>query len=390
MILTSRPPTQCAGCRDALASAPVSRCEECDTPQHVDCLAELGCCSMGCYGSTKSRALENPLHPSNLEGMYSAHYDDHRSRWSIPYWPSLYEETDPMADANRAVWEVEHGGECCRSVSADYYYQDHVTPCSCDRSDLREACSFYHGSGWLDVEDEPCGCREDEDDPWACERNAVELLNALEDYPCLDDSTESEFRYAYDQAAWDDFGRQEFESQLVTLLGDYEGTSDQLDDWAQEAWEGTGTYPGENGPGTFACDTWAEWVASNIDPETLADGGFYGPEYGPEERTRLLESNRAGLVRRGREYGEAGMTPRQARHALRSAVTSVYVWRNFHDPLHPYGVWIRREAREAFLGAYMMGLMSAALPSEEKGDAACRQGGAREVIERIRRGECLF
>ena len=42
-------PAQCPVCREHIASGPVvSRCPKCDTPQHAECLTELGCASLGC------------------------------------------------------------------------------------------------------------------------------------------------------------------------------------------------------------------------------------------------------------------------------------------------------------------------------------------------------
>ncbi len=286
-ITATRMPTKCPACLDHLAAGPIIvRCGECKTPHHGECLTEIGCASLTCTATSAPGAntfAGNPgfipeglldTHPNPLasaigEGnWYSANYDVGIGAWSLPCVASgTY--ADLLSRCNYATLAAEFGGDPC---TCELTGRD----CDAHPGANTESCSFWH-NGTFQVLGTPCACAED-NEPWDCEQRAVETMEALENYPVLDDSLHSEAEIHDQDEQWDSWGRADMLRELETRTGlESDGVlstqGDALRDLAQDE---TQEYPeGGDDNLSFPYVDWAQHLAQDLD--VLRAHGFTDP-----------------------------------------------------------------------------------------------------------------
>lgn len=223
------------------------------------------------------------------------------------------EEVSGSADAlyvsNRASVFANYGGVCCAESIAEPEGCHCSGPCIYCASngpgwDERDpsGCSYCKGTGqripassdpcsWLVESDllgggllvkvlpEPCGCRED-DDPWVCEREILESINALHDYPLLDECLYSRAEMHIQMEDWRDYAASDFQRTLEGTWGDPHPAVSGLDldgvDWDALIWgwgdnsptEGLasihGIYPEGSGDIHWPYETWAEHITREL------------------------------------------------------------------------------------------------------------------------------
>lgn len=241
-------PVQCPACRDHLGKGPaVKLCPACGTPHHDACLSEIGCSSLQCNATavdgrdTRMGALPeepNPVLEALQEGgFYSARVVDD-SGWEasaelgnavvFPYTGDSEFDEDTCNAANYVVLMRDHGGEPCACE---------VLGLTCDGHphESRRACDWLEtrrGSLAMRLSAEPCGCERnsDHEDPWRCEREALEALQSLEGYPLLEEDTESQIREWHVREALTEYGGLEDAVSSLELSEDEEEALEDAED----------------------------------------------------------------------------------------------------------------------------------------------------------------
>lgn len=233
-----RTSTQCPACRDVLYSAPTGRCKSCGTVHHLECLSEIGCASLACTpGGERDDAppAAPPDHPfiaclrhARYSGAVPFDADDDAVRIGFPaddadlsgvaylriphtYSPSWGGEESAIDESNRIEILREFGGRVCFCDELGQHCDGHPY----DRES--DGCSFLdyeHAYMIARVLPEPCGCRGDDEDPWACENAMVSVLEFLDGHSILDEDTMGQLEQARIDEAWDDHGRRDLLESL--------------------------------------------------------------------------------------------------------------------------------------------------------------------------------
>lgn len=211
-LLRKSPPVLCAFCRDNINSEPVKCCGACGIAQHIVCLKEHGrCATMNCnpVGAIEPGANANhPIHAFVADNPLEARCEDsdgfydYQTAFTAANLARVYfshsqaridGEECTIAAANTIELEQRFGGEYCHCEHLDMTCDGHPF----DQSG--PACAWYgtdEGEVCMNVLTEPCGCRNDPDDDWACENEAIEVLQGLEAYPLIGDETHSQVEMA--------------------------------------------------------------------------------------------------------------------------------------------------------------------------------------------------
>lgn len=119
-----------------------------------------------------------------------------------------YSADSSVHESNAIVLDSEFGCSSCHCEVLELN-------CNCTESDKdQEACSFYSSPwnsprGFLVLED-PCECGKHGDEPWACERVAMDIVDSLEEYLVLDEDIMFQWEHAEIVRRWNDYARSDF------------------------------------------------------------------------------------------------------------------------------------------------------------------------------------
>ena len=159
-------------------------------------------------------------------------------------------DEDAIHVSNRAWVMANHGGACCAEAGVEpdacRCNEDTRCPmCGYGEDGPKTDCRTCEGKGtirWADkrerdpcawlvesdligggylvaILDAPCGCQTEyeDDDPWECERSILETINALADYPLIDDCLHSRAEMHIQMEAWREYARDEFAGFVVGM-----------------------------------------------------------------------------------------------------------------------------------------------------------------------------